>query len=195
MKYSWVPFAAIGVLLLVPLLSPRSTLNQTASTTVNPSAKYFWLAVYTYSLPPSAFTEGNHTYQYDFTYSAPKPGSLAGALHTVKVSSQAQVFPGSVLLRPGGLQAYDKSTDVPTCKVIRQISPNQEVKFMVAWVPDVQMTRDEFNRQVASLTATARWDGGQPVKMSHQLTTVSWEPLWNCVPWVDLLHQGRKQQR
>jgi hypothetical protein len=61
---------------------------------------------------------------------------------------------------------------------------------MVAWVPDLHMTEAEFVQQISSMTATVRWDGGQPVKLSPQLTTVSWEPLWNCLPWVDLLHKN-----
>ena len=35
------------------------------------------------------------------------------------------------------------------------------------------------------MKATVQWDDQQPVVLTPQTTTTSWDALWNCRPWVN----------
>lgn len=180
MKNFLVPLVALLSLFLAQIIGGRSATTQPSQP--DPNTKYMWLEVYTYDLPAGLLTPGKHIYQFNFQYSEPEPGAQQGRVRTVEVSPEAVVHQGYALLRPGGIQAEDLSGG---CSVYQKVNPDQPVRLMVAWVPDVHYTEDEFNRQIRSMKATVRWDEQPPVEMTAQLTTKSWEPLWNCKPWVN----------
>jgi hypothetical protein len=107
----------------------------------------------------------------------------------VKVSAQAPLFQKSVLLRPGGQQALSQTN---SCAVIKQVNPNQPVKFMVAWVPDIQYTKADFTQQIQSMKATVSWDNQPPVNLVFQQASISWSALYECQPWVDPTGNGQQ---
>ncbi len=146
-----------------------------------PEIQYFWLAAYTYDLPSGFLTEGEHTYQFTFNYTAPTPGSLVGQPHTIQVSSKAPGVPENMLLRPAGAQGLDT---VGECAQFPAVKTGQPIEFLVAWVPNVSMTTADFSAQVQSMKATLQWDNQPPVDLKLQTSTTSWDPLWNCRPWV-----------
>jgi hypothetical protein len=168
-----VPFAAILLILLAPILSPRVE---------QPAVKRaFWLTVYTYELPKEALTEGTHTYQFEFHYTSPKPGELIGKVRQVSVSGLAPETSGVVLLRPGGAQGLIQGS----FETLKQVAANKPALLMVAWVPNVSMTEAQIRDQLASMKATVRWDNGPALELKARQLTESWEPLWNCRPWVN----------
>jgi hypothetical protein len=76
--------------------------------------------------------------------------------------------------------------------VIKKINPQQPVKFMVAWVPDVHYTQAQFIDQLNSMKATVRWDNQPPVDLVFQQGTISWSPLYECQPWVNSTSGGQQ---
>lgn len=170
-----LPIFTVFVLLAAQLMMPRSD--------VQPK-KFMYLTVYAYDLPSSALNAGTHTYQFSFRYSSPRPGELIGKPHPFELDDSAPLYRGYVLLRPGGLQALVDTSEGADCKVVKKLNSRQSLRFFVAWVADEHLTVEETNRQISSMKAEIQIDGNGWIPLEKLHTTLSWEPLWNCQPWI-----------
>jgi hypothetical protein len=169
-----VPITALVLLLLAPLVSERPSVEE---------SEYLWMSIYTYELPSGFLEPGEHTFQYEFNWTEPRPGSLTGKVRSVQVDEASTSYRGFALLRPSGPQALVDTVDGVECRPVKTIHPDQPVRFVVAWVADEKFTQPQVLEHLDSMRATVRWDGGQPVPLVIQQTSISWEPLWNCDPW------------
>jgi len=169
-----VPIAALLLLVLAPLVSERPSIEE---------SEYLWMTVYTYELQPGFMEPGEHTFQYEFSWTVPRPGSLTGKVRHVQAGGSSSTYRGYVLLRPAGPQALVDTLDGVECQTVESIHPDQPVRFMVAWVADEKMTYPQVLEHLDSMKATVRWDGNPPVSLTARQTGISWEPLWNCDPW------------
>lgn len=169
------PIVVILVLLASPLFSTRSSQDD---------PEYLWLTVYTYDVPAKTLIPGEHSYEFRFDYTSPRRGELTGEPHNFTLSEEAPLYRAFALLRPNGLQALVDTPDGTACEVVKTLNPDQNLRFMVLWVPDEKLTRSEQSAHLQSMTAEIRIDGGSWQVLDEQVTTLSWQPLWNCQPWI-----------
>lgn len=114
MKNAFAPLVALLALLIAPYISRQEPTELT---------RYYWLNVFTYTPSQEIFTDGVHTYQYEFHYSVPKPGSLVGQERQIDVANRMSIAPGFALLRPGGLQILDRSETDGCSEATESVGP------------------------------------------------------------------------
>jgi hypothetical protein len=146
-----------------------------------------WIAAFTYDPPAYTWSEGEHGYSFEHSYSVPEPGGggVSDHLYTFSVSSLPPesggppLYDGYVLLRPGALRALTDGE----CATIDSIRPDQPTRFLWGWITDFDMTREQAQAHFDSLTARARWDeSGSAELVRHEIfasNEVDW-PSYVC---------------
>lgn len=118
-----------------------------------------WLAIWTYDLDAETWSEGDHTYYFEWNYTVPPPGA-GGSMDPVSlaVDSQANAYPGYVLLwSREALSPLAWTGD--TCEVVASIRPDQPTRFAWGWVNDYSMSLDEALEHFNSFGVSVFWNG------------------------------------
>jgi hypothetical protein len=143
-----------------------------------------WVAAFTYDVPGGPWTEGIHTYRYEFTWTEPTPGSSVFPAEFA-VSADAGLYPGFVLARgfyelarmpgPGGEQ----------CAQIEALHPDQPTRSHIGWRTDEPMTYREARAHFESMTVTVVWDDGSPVPLvRHEIRPSNESVSKNTCSWT-----------
>jgi hypothetical protein len=120
-----------------------------------------WLTYFYYDFPPGTWAEGSHTYQFEFTWTQPTPGSHLTQQGEFTVSADAPLYPGRVLLR----SFYELAFAAPDCARIDTVNPDQPTRFHIGWLTDEPMTASEARAHFESMSVTAVADGQPSVEM------------------------------
>lgn len=114
-----------------------------------------WVA--NFSFDAGTWTEGDHSYYLEDTYSLPEPGGYTTDQITFNVTTDARMYNGYVLLRGGGLRARVGGS----CPGIDPIiHPDQNTRFGYGWQTDYPMTYAEAVEHFISMVVKAHWDEG-----------------------------------
>jgi Tol biopolymer transport system component len=151
-----------------PSVEKNGNLIAYSSVSANAQAPRKWISAYTYDLPAGYWTEGQHTYHGDFTYSLPSPGEDHGADVSIKVANNTSAYDGIVLLRSAdqtariGEGCFDYNDSKPIT-----IRPDQQTRLFYGLETDAEMTYTDASAHFASLTATATLDNSTKVNLAH----------------------------
>jgi hypothetical protein len=122
-----------------------------ASFSPNGQAERTWVAAFTYDA--GTWDAGTHTYQFW------AEGAPSGNVRSFDISSDAPLYDGDALIRPGMLRAQTPEG----CANIGEINPAQETRFHIGWTFD-----GIYADSVAyyeNLNVQIRWDSWEPVDM------------------------------
>ena len=114
-----------------------------------------------YDLQGGAWSEGTHTYHFEYTWTEPTPGSSLSQQGEFDVSGDAPLYPGRILLR----SFYELAFAAPACEQIDTIHPSQPTRLHIGWRTDEPMTSSEAQAHFESMSVVAIVDGGPPVEL------------------------------
>jgi hypothetical protein len=121
-----------------------------------------WVA--NFSFDAGTWTEGDHSYSIENTYSLPEPGSHTSDPITFNVTTNARTYNGYVLLRASGLRARVGGG----CPGIDpMIHPDQNTRFGYGWQTDYPMTYSEAIDHFNSMLVKAHWDEGMSADLQR----------------------------
>jgi hypothetical protein len=117
-----------------------------------------WLAFWTYDPAPDFWSEGEHSYYFDWNYTIPAPGG--GVIDPVLISTttDSPVYPGYAVLWPSSIVS-PLVWNGSTCEVVSSLNPGQPVRFAWGWVNDYSMNSDDVLEHFNSFSVGVYWDG------------------------------------
>jgi len=146
----------------------------------------FWMAMWTDELEPNFWSQGEHSYYFDWAYAAPAPGQGTSQTMTMTVSSGAEgaetpVYDGYVLIEPWD-SAPQLAWTGSACEVVPVVHPDQPTRFVWGWVNDFSMSYEEALAHFTSFTVVAYWDGetggSAPLTMGDLLPFTDMDSSW-----------------
>ena len=130
-----------------------------------------WAAMFAFNLPEGAWSEGEHTYHFKYTYTIPQEGSVESGEVSFTISDAAPLYDGYVLLR-----GMVKARVGDTCVNIDTVNPAQATQFNTGWLTDYPMTYEQARAHIGSMTVWAFWDGyegGSQLLEIHEIVPFS----------------------
>ena len=124
-----------------------------------------WVAAYTYDLPAGAWSEGTHSYHYEWVDTF--GGGEITDLHIFDVSPEAPLYMRYVQLRANRALARIPGDGTPQCVDIDVINPAQPTRFHFGIVVE-NMTYGEARAYFESLQANAYWDADGSAQLIRQ---------------------------
>jgi len=125
-----------------------------------------WMAFWTYTpdLPTGFFAEGEHSYYYQWAYTAPVSDSgISGPRAITIAGDPIPIYDWYALIGPWGL--YYPGNFRPqlawtgsACEEVSVLHPNQPMRFVWGWVNDYSMTYEEALTHFSSFTIDVFWD-------------------------------------
>ena len=118
-----------------------------------------WMAFWTYDPPAQLFGEGEHSYYYEWAYTAPVSDSGTSGPRTMTIAGDpTPIYAGYALLGPWDYMPQQAWTG-SACEVVEALHPNQPIRFVWGWVNDFSMTYEEALAHFASFAINVFWDG------------------------------------
>jgi hypothetical protein len=120
-----------------------------------------WVGLYTHDLQ-LYWSQGDYTYYFAHSYSAPFDGGGASDSIGMTISSTlpdgspTPPYPGEVLLQYWAQQAWTGAA----CEPVDVIHPDQPTRFVWGWMTDTSMPWEEALAHFDSLSVTAYWESG-----------------------------------
>ncbi len=142
-----------------------------------------WMAPWTGDLAPGSWTEGEHSYLFQMSYTLPDPGGdWTSPAQSLTVSRSATpLYPGKVLLQVASSAPRIAWTG-QACEGVPSIHPDQATRFVWGWINDRSMTYEQALAHFTSLSVEALWDGdaggSTPLQMGQLLPWNSQELTW-----------------
>lgn len=124
-----------------------------------------WVAAYTYDLPPGAWSEGTHSYFFEWV--GPDGAGESWASHEFVVSNDAPIYSRYVLLRVFRELARMPGDGAHECTEISSVHPEQPTRFLYGILLE-DKTYGEARAYFDSLTATIHMDDGQSAQLTRQ---------------------------
>jgi hypothetical protein len=121
-----------------------------------------WVGMYVYDLSGGTWSQGNHTYHFEHSYSEPFGGGGASEPIAMVISStlpdgsDTPEYGGYVLLQYWAQRAWTGDT----CEPIDVIHPDQPTRFVWGWMTDSSMSWEEALAHFDSFSVTAYWEDG-----------------------------------
>lgn len=143
-------------------LKGQSTYISYSSFSPDGQAARTWTADFSYDA--GTWTEGEHSYYLENTYSVPEPWSGTSEVNTFNVSTDAPQYNGYALLRGFGLRAR-VGKDCPSIDPL--LHPDQNTRFGYGWQTDFPMTYVEAVAHFNSMAVKAHWDGGMSADLQR----------------------------
>jgi Tol biopolymer transport system component len=117
-----------------------------------------WMAFWTYDPPTQLFEPGEHSYIYQWAYSAPDSNNgISGPRTITIVRDPTPIYDGYALIGPWDYMPQQAWTS-SACEVVEVLHPNQPMRFVWGWVNDYSMTYEEAFAHFESFTIEVLWD-------------------------------------
>jgi len=121
-----------------------------------------WIAMWTHDLSAGFWTEGEHSYYFQWENTIPSPGGgttdpLALTISSISEGGDTQIYPGYALLW-GFDFAPQLAWTGEFCEMVPVIHPDQPTRFVFSFVNGESMSYEEAWAFLTSLIVHAFWD-------------------------------------
>lgn len=137
-----------------------------ASTSAAKGPEKIWVVEFTHDVPDGFWTEGDHSYWYEVSWTYPDPDGYPripwedeADPYVFTVDKEAPLYPGRALIR-FGYGVVRMPAPGTHCEDLAPLvlHPDQPTRFHLGWPADWAMTYPEAKAHFASMTVTVHWD-------------------------------------
>ncbi len=141
-----------------------------------------WVSPFLADLEPGFWSEGSHTYRYEWEYTIPDPGQIISDFdREVLVSGGAPLYDGIVLLRGEQLRGI-RTPDEMRCEGVPAVNPDQRTRLLNGWLTDAPMLYEEAVAHINSISARALLDENSDRSSVVELSHLEIFP-WSSLDW------------